>query len=194
MYSMGLSRIGLKGVNKVSKKFQLDFSKAEMYLSTRTKLICTNPKPRPLKGKTVESIGEFITGPKYPEAIKILTHCIIGSIKGKRLQGIHLFWPRQQREIELSNISNPDNLGVFKATVTHIPTGYLKDSTFFPKLWTPTHLLFECFYAVNYRRNPIYNKEHQETSFDSKTLSGVPVKLYYNDNDQIKTIIPLKKE
>lgn len=62
---------------------------------------------------------------------------------------------------------------------------YSKTSTFFPKNWTPSHFMSECFYAFKKIYNPKIGG-----CIESLTKSNIPVRLVFK-NDELNSIYPI---
>lgn len=124
----------------------------------------------------------------YEKCIPILLkHSILGETK-KQVSGIHL-QTTFNTHVRILKESNPDQNGVWKADIEVFNQNsdtWIKKSetTFFPKEWTSTRLISECWYAYNNRR------KITDTKFESVTASGVPIVFIYDKDQNLKTVYP----
>ena len=120
--------------------------------------------------------------------IKLFEHTTAGSIKSKKIFGVHYF--DNERMSIIKHLGHNDDNNVWKAIikVTDLDTGISneKESTFFPIEWSVTQLFNECEYAYKNMRK----KEATSYINESQTLSGVPVEIIKRGNT-VKSIYPI---
>ncbi len=117
----------------------------------------------------------------------LLQHSIHGKY-GNDFQGLHLLTKHNKDIIGIEETKTEDENGVWEARVKVFNKRrnktYEKLSTFFPKSWTPSHFMFETFYAIEKIKI-----EPTITEYISSTLSGIPVVVVIKEN-RAKTIYP----
>lgn len=128
-----------------------------------------------IAGKTAANQADSIFGPNAME------HIFHGNISKKGGSGYH--HQSMMSQATLSNISTPNQYGVYKATVTI--NGKSKFSTFFPDSWNRT----EVINAIK----EVYSgvKINGKGWYQGKTSQGMEIKMWINENNQIETAFPL---
>lgn len=148
-------------------------------------------RERILKNKNIREIVDLIiteAGTTYDLTfVDSLNHTMVGKISRQKVTGLHFFDPDKIQIIEKIKINET---GVYSARVKKFNenTGEWieKDSitTFFPDNWSVNRLFHECLFAYNNRRH-ILGK-----MYESKTISGVPVKFVINEQGKIMSVYP----
>ncbi|MCW6087704.1 EndoU domain-containing protein, partial [Clostridium sporogenes] len=115
-------------------------------------------------------------------SIKALKHIFHGNTNWKGLpSGYHK--ASIMSKAKISNVSNPDKFGVYKATVEM--KGKTKFSTFFPDSWSRVDVINSIKEA--YRGI----KLDKAGWYIGKTSSGMEIKMWLNDKGLVNTAFPI---
>ncbi len=159
-----------------------------------------NSKSRKVADKICEekfilNCHDFILTPnneKFNEySFDLLQHTIHGKYDNE-FSGLHLISNLNKEIISIEQTKAEDIHGVWEARITLKNNKrnkiYEKTSTFFPRMWTPTHFMFESYSAIS-----ILQINSNQIEYESKTNSGIPVKIIIRNN-RAKSIYPLYTE
>ena len=163
--------------------------KSKSYIFSTIKL--EKHKQRVLKNKNIHEIKNFILTPQEASYEKTflaaLYHTMVGKISKQKVKGVHFFNPDNTRILEKICV---DINGVYIARIEQLDknTGkwILKDekTNFFPDRWTVHQLFHECAHAY-------MNKRHVSgKTFEGKSLSGISIKIFINEQGKILTFFP----
>ena len=152
-------------------------------------------KQRVLKNKNIREIKDYILTPKgmsYEKAfIAALHHTMVGKITKQEVSGVHFYNPDNTRIIE--TICEDSN-GVYIAKIEQLNknTGNWiekeEETNFFPNHWTVHQLFHECAHSY-------MNKKHVSgKKYEGKTLSGVLISFFINEQGKILTFYPEIKQ
>jgi len=118
----------------------------------------------------------------------VLMHSIFGEFD-KELSGVHLL-SHLNKDLTIEKVLRDEDCnGIWEAEIKVYNQRrnkyYSKTSTFFPKNWTPSHFMSECFYAFKKIYNPKIGG-----CIESLTKSNIPVRLVFK-NDELNSIYPI---
>jgi hypothetical protein len=124
----------------------------------------------------------------------LLVHSMRGKISEGNFTGLHYFGIEASKNIKIvKETKTPNTLGVWEALIeVHDKEANMwikkkKPSTFFPKAWSLTEFMFECFYAIE----KMTKEPDVKNKYNSITKCGIKVAIIINQSNELKTIYPI---
>lgn len=147
-----------------------------------------------LLDKNVNKVVDLIVVKKNEffafDFLKLLNHSTVGTIKSKKLNGIHYFDSKRMEFISLKTIDkNLVRSGVVRVFDYRKQEWFEKESTFFPLEWDVTRLFYECKFAFDHYEKDI----GKQFVYNSVTKSGIPVEIIIVNNI-VKSMYPIVVE
>jgi len=162
--------------------------------------------PKKVKDKIeIEEMMGLILHKKEPNnnIIEFIQHSIFGDVYNKKVLGLHHILGVCNNNVIINKITKEeDKYGVYEVELkkrdnrskydNSIKEWRIKTSTFFPDRWDYSQLIEECFYALSEKN--ILKENPLNILWESKTISGVPVKIYTDKNYKLQSIFPIYTE
>jgi hypothetical protein len=154
------------------------------------------------KESNIERIQGLVVGAGFgPNSAKFIQHLYLGEFKNGKSTGVHHIYPILNGHAQILKVTKwPDKFGVWEALIRkrdnrsnydkNVKPWKDKDepSTFFPTAWDQITLMTELKFAFQNKINPV--EARGNTSWESKTKSGLPVIIWTDVSGGIITIYP----